>query len=173
MRLNVLTAVSRPWYLEEVAGTLAIAAARASNVEVAWHWRMDLGREHTGGQALKNAMLDDIPDGWVWVLDDDTLVHPDILSTFEATARGCDAVIVAQRRTDGRILPAGPSEVYPGGIDVGQAFLSRELIGTHRIPEVYDGDGYWLVEVLAGARIVWVHEPLSLHNAISGVNVSV
>src|SRR5262245_27127769 len=170
MKLHILTAVSRPWNLERVAASLAVAA-RETPMEISWHWRFDLEREHIGGQALKNAMLDDIADGWVWCLDDDTLAHPDVLKVVGQAARG-DAVVVSQKRTDGRTLTADPGQVRVGYIDIGPAFLKRSLIGDIRIPETYEGDFHFLHHVLVGARVAWVHEPLSLHNAISGVDVS-
>lgn len=171
MKLHILTAVSRPENLATVAESLATASERA-NAEIAWHLRLDTARRHIGGQALKNAMLDSIEDGWVWCLDDDTVAHPDVLRAFAAGPHW-DAIILSQRRTDGRVLQAGPENVVVGSIDIGQAFLRREWIGDRRIPEDYNGDGMFLRTVLSGARILWVPEPLSLHNAISGVEVSV
>lgn len=169
MLLNVLTAVSRPENLPRIAESLATAVVKAPNVKVCWRWGWDLERRHVGGQAVKNALLDDVEDGWVWILDDDTLVHPDVLTVVQGY-ENAEAVVVAQQRTDGRVLWG---ELVVGSIDVGQVFLRRHLIVDHRIPETYDGDGYWLIEVLEDARVKWVDDVLSLHNAISGVNIGV
>jgi hypothetical protein len=174
VRLHVLTAVSRPENLQAVEASLDVAADNAPGVRMTWHWRLDVERQHVGGQAIKNQMLDEIKDGWVWVLDDDTTAHPDVLAAVEGVmgARP-EAVIVSQQRTDGRVLLAQPSWMVPGGVDIGQAFLRRDLIGDHRIPESYEGDGEFIQAVLAGARALYVPEVLSLHNALSGVDVSV
>lgn len=177
VKLHVLTAVSRPENLGRVAESLAVAAAKVQMVDLCWHWDFDLSRSCIGGQALKNGMLDDITDGWVFCLDDDTLVHPDALGVFEEYVEirpeELDAVVVSQQRTDGRVLPATPSQAVPGGIDIGQAFLRREWLGTRRIPRSYEGDGVFLMEVLAPpARVAWLPDVVSLHNAISGVDVS-
>jgi hypothetical protein len=171
VKLHVLTAVSRPGNLSRVAESLATAAAATTKIEVCWHWRFDLERTNIGGQALKNAMLDEITDGWIWCLDDDTLAHEDVLRAFEVGPHQ-DAFILSQRRVD-RTLIADPSNVRVGEIDIGQAMLRREWIGDRRIPIDYNGDGMFLREVLHGARVVWVPEPFSLHNAISQVVVSV
>jgi hypothetical protein len=171
VKLHVLTAVSRPENLGFVADSLAKATS-GTRIEICWHWRLDLARQHIGGQAVKNAMLDTITDGWVWCLDDDTLAHEDVLRAFEVGPHH-DAFILSQRRVTGRVLVAAPENVQVGEIDIGQAMLRREWIGDRRIPEDYNGDGMFLREVLHGARIVWVPEPFSLHNAISQVEVSV
>jgi hypothetical protein len=172
VKLSVLTAVSRPENLPAIAESLAVAAGNAPNVRLAWHWRYDLDRQHIGGQALKNAMLDEIRDGWVWCLDDDTLAHEDVLRVV--SEQDADAVIVSQRRTDGRVLLASPERMCAGGVDIGQAFLQRNLIGDHRIPEDYNGDGLFLQAVLEGEDewTTYLPDVLSLHNALSGVEVS-
>jgi len=159
----------------QVGESLAIAAALAPEVEIHWHWRFDLARQHVGGQKLKNDMLDAIEDGWVWVLDDDTLAYEEVLRRVvpHLRLRDTQAVVVSQLRSSGRVLEAAPEHAHPGAIDVGQAFLRRELIGAARIPEEYDGDGWWLLELLRDARVTWVPEVLSLHNALSGVEVRI
>lgn len=173
MRLNVLTAVSRPENLPRIAKSLADAMARAPEVQVHWRFRFDLERQHVGGQALKNALLENVPDDeWVWALDDDTLAHEDVL-LLASTFTNRDAIVFSQLRTDGRVLPAHPDSVVPGSIDIGQAFLRRDLIGEHRIPDDYNGDGMFLRAVLAGANVMYHPACVSLHNAISGVDVSV
>lgn len=173
MRVNVLTAVSRPANLALVAESLARASERAPNVQIAWRWVLDLSRAHIGGQALKNEMLDEVPEGeWVWVLDDDTLAHEDVL-LMAASFQNYDAIVFSQQRSDGRILTARPENVVVGSIDIGQAFLRRELIAEHRLPIDYNADGMFLGAVLAGANVLYHPAALSLHNAISGVNVGV
>jgi hypothetical protein len=176
MRLHVLTAVSRPENLPVIADSLGLAASAAPEVRVAWHWRFDLERQHVGGQAVKNALLDGINGGWCWCLDDDTLVHPDLLAMFQEALRLCPdagAVVVSQRRTTGSVLQAQPHWMVPGGVDIGQAIIRRSVIGQERIPISYEGDGMFLQSLLPTTKTVYLPEVLSLHNAISGVDVSV
>lgn len=165
-RLHVLTACSRPDNLAALAGSLAAAATL--NWELCWHLRFDLDRKHVGGQQLKNDMLDQISDGWVYVLDDDTIVHPDL---FQAAAQltGRDAVVVSQDRTDGRLLNASAENVRVGHIDIGQAVIRRNVIGQHRIPIHYEGDGWFLMDVLAGRNVAYVETVLSHHNLLERV----
>lgn len=175
MKLAVLTAVSRPWNLNVIAGSLATALARAP-VDLTWHLRFDPLREHVGGQALKNEMLDGISDGWVWILDDDTLVHERFLEVVAPIADAhphLDAIVVSQRRNDGRVLQASAEKAVLGEIDAGQAILSRAFIANYRIPETYAGDGVWLETLLHDRdSVVYEESVLSLHNVLSGLEVS-
>ena len=173
MRLNILTAISRPENLPLMAESIATAAAKTS-LDVCWRWRFDLERRNIGGQAVKNELLEQVPsDEWVWVLDDDTLAHEEILRMAEFWMPRCDAVIFGQQRNEREDLVARPENMVVGMCDIGQAFLRRDLIGEHRIPIDYNGDGIFLQTVLAGASVVYHPATVSLHNAISGVEVSV
>lgn len=163
--LHVLTAVSRPENLPRITESLA-AAARDAPVSVAWRWKFDLDKHHVGGQELKNRMLGEITDGWVWILDDDTLVHPDLLHRIAPLTSGVGMIVVSQSRADGDTLVASPENMQVGGIDIGQAIMLRSAIGEHRIPEMYDGDGVFLTEIADGAMVEYVDEVLSLHNAL-------
>ena len=175
MRLHVVTAVSRPWNLNVVAKSLETAADRVS-IDLSWHLRFDLGRECLGGQALKNELLDEISDGWVWFLDDDTLVHEEMFTLVWQAINGYSdivAVVVSQRRNDGRVLVAKPRNVCVNGIDIGQAILRRDLIADERIPESYAGDGEFLQALLHGRQdVIYMSEVLSLHNVLSGLDVA-
>lgn len=173
MRLNVLTAVSRPENLPLIAESLVVAVAKTS-VELCWRWRLDLERRNIGGQAVKNELLEQVPAGeWVWVLDDDTVAHDEIIRLAEFFAPTCDAVVFSQQRNEREVLFARAENMVVGMCDIGQAFLKRDLIGDHRIPIDYNGDGMFLQAVLAGARVMYHPAALSLHNAITGLEVSV
>lgn len=170
MILHVLTAVTRPKCLARVAVSLDEAAR--GGVEVHWHLRFDLEREHVGGQRLKNEMLNEIDSDWVWVLDDDTVAHPGLFPAVRAAVDeqpDAVAVVVSQKRRDGRDLRAVPQDARLGTIDIGQAVLRRSLIGDERIPEVYDGDGRFLEQLLAGrSDVIYLDRKLSYHNALKG-----
>ena len=166
VKLYVITACSRPENLRFLTPSLARAA---QGHDVTWHLRFDAERIYVGGQALKNRMLDEITDGWVWILDDDTLVYPDLFArAADVTVRNwtVEAIVVSQKRADGGILLACRENVRVGQIDIGQVILHRDLIGDERIPLTYDGDGIFLEKVLAGANVVFVNDVLSLHNAL-------
>lgn len=163
MRLHVLTACSRPGLLPAVAQSIATAACEPW--EVCWHVRFDIERQHVGGQYLKNQMLDQITDGWVCFLDDDTTMHPEFPSVV-ASWQAFDAVVVTQTRSDGRTLVADAANLVVGGVDIGQAAIRRELIGARRIPLSYEGDGIFLTAVLTDENVAYVDEAFSYHNQL-------
>jgi hypothetical protein len=165
-RLHVLTACTRPQNLPVLANS--ILAAMCDPWELCWHIRFDPAREHLGGHKLKNDMLAQIDDGWVLFLDDDTVMHPDVL---RHVAEHLDAagVVVSQDRTAslGHMLWAAPQNMRLGGVDIGQVVLRRELIGDVEMPPYYGGDGVFLGRILLGRDdVVYLNEVLSYYNVL-------
>jgi predicted O-methyltransferase YrrM len=106
----------------------------------------------------------------VCFLDDDTTMHPEYLRRMAEAVKTAGAVVVAQQRQNGMVLTAAQEHLKVGAVDIGQAFISRPLIGTHRIPEHYEGDGVFLQAVLAGHYFVtYLPDILSEHNALEAV----
>jgi len=171
----VLTAVTRPENIGQVGESIFRSAQQVPEVLVSWHMHFDYEREFVGGQVLKNRMLDEVDDGWVCILDDDTLMHerfvPRIYQEITRTPQA-RAIVVSQLRTTGTILRASASNAVLGKIDAGQAVLRRDFIGTNRIPETYAGDGVWLEQLLREEGVLYLSAVLSLHNVLSGIDVS-
>lgn len=176
VRLHILTAVSRPENLDQVEDSIHEAGWFVSGVQTEWVTLIDLDRKHVGGQHVKNEMLDTIDDGWVCILDDDTIMHPKFIKRVYRTHKQhphARAIVVSQKRTTGVVLQARPENMVVGKVDAGQVVLRRDLIGDLRIPETYAGDGEWIEALLYGREdVVYLSEVLSLHNALSGVDVS-
>ncbi len=166
MRLHVLTACTRLQNLPVIAASIQDAACEPW--EVCWHVRFDPAREHLGGHKLKLDMLAQITDGWVVFLDDDTLMHPELLKHV-AEHLDCAGVVVSQDRTAslGHMLYAHPQNMRLGGVDIGQVVLTRELIGDTDMPPYYGGDGTFLQSILQGRDdIAYLPDVLSLYNAL-------
>lgn len=158
MKLHVLTAVTRPDNLTEIARSLPAS--------VTWHLAFDMAHEHIGGQAVKNRLLDEVSDGWVYVLDDDTIMHPDLLSRCRAVAGETTRAVVVNMELPGAgLLHAQPSP-HIGGVDIGQVLFRRDFLGDRRIPETYEGDGELLSELLQGPDIVYLSETLAYYNRL-------
>jgi hypothetical protein len=170
MRAHILTACTRPQNLPAAAES--IMAATCDPWDVTWHIRFDPEQQHVGGQRLKNEMLDQIEDGWVCFLDDDTTMHPEFLQRMADAVADAGAVVVSQQRQSGQVLTADPAHLRVGCVDIGQAFIARALIGTNRIPEHYEGDGVFLQAVLASwPAVAYLPDVLSEHNALEAVVV--
>jgi hypothetical protein len=160
--LHILTACTRPQNLSSVAESLAAWGT----ADFIWHVRFDLEHRHVGGQAVKNAMLDEIAGGWVMFLDDDTVVHPELYRRFAQSSLGVEAIVVSQQHSVLGTLHAARENVMIGTIDIGQAIILRKVIGAHRIPETYAGDGEFLHAILPHVDAVYLDEILSFHNAL-------
>lgn len=160
MLIHVLTACSRPEGLAPIGQTLAAAP---DGLDVRWHVGYDLARQHVGGQAVKNRLLDDISDGYVWICDDDNLPAPGFLARL-LTLPPAPLYLFGQRRPAGRCQPALPPAV--GQTDAAQLVAHISAIGGRRLPEQYDGDGHWITAVWAacGGGLL-IDEPLTLYNA--------
>lgn len=161
MILHVLTACTRPLNLPRLAESLAVWG----EADLIWHIRFDPAHRHVGGQAVKNAMLEEIEDGWVMFLDDDTIVHPKLWEVF-LQHQDRDAIVVSQKHSVLDILVACPENVFVGGIDIGQVIIRRCAISETRIPETYAGDGQFLESILPFVDAVYLDEVLSFHNAL-------
>lgn len=159
--LHIITACSRPEFLPTWAAELT-EAARCAGVDLRWHVAFDLGRQHVGGQVVKNRILDTIAgDGWVWIGDDDNALDPAMLAAVaEYDARQVDVVIFAQRRGK-QIAP--PCAVL-NRVDAAQFVARRSAIGAHRLPEAYNGDGMLIAALAKTARMVYDQRVVTNYN---------
>ena len=161
-RLHVLTACSRPENLGPVGDS--VFAWPHPGVDLVWHVTHE-EKPHVGGQFLKNKLLSQVSSGYVVFLDDDTTMHPNLVNRLTETFdTGVYDAVLYGRVEHGSVFPP---RLEVGHIDIGQACLSRRLIGNHRIPETYDGDGHFLIDVVAEAKnAIYLSEPLSFYNRL-------
>jgi len=114
-------------------------------------WR---GTSGDFGHDLINQCLDQIT-GWVYILDDDNLIHPNFIEVaakldLDPNIRGYffHQWIGGKDFTglDKRI--AQPENIKVGGIDMGQILVHSELIGNFRLPlNQYVADGIWIQSI--------------------------
>jgi hypothetical protein len=173
MRLHVLTACTRTENLDALAESLMDALS--AGVQVAWHIRFDREHQYVGGQALKNDMLDELRDGWVAILDDDTTYPPAFFPALAGAALAhpeAQLIVIAQQHRSGWVRKVNRKMLRATHVDAGQIVAKREAIGTLRIPEHYCGDGDF-IETLANSltdeQIVYIQEPVVNYNALRDV----
>lgn len=168
MRLHILTAVTREHNLPAIE--MSFAPAAGAGVDVVWHPQADPDHQHVGGQGIKNQLLDQISDGWVWICDDDNLAHADFFARLaETVATHPDArlIVIAQQHRSGGVRRVHRQMLKQTHVDAAQVVVRRDAIGEMRIPEHYCGDGEWieaLANTLAPDQIVYIHEPLVFYN---------
>jgi len=165
VNLHVLTAVTRPSNLERVYDS--IYSQDHSFWTVFWHL-LHLDAPSVGGQKVKNLLLDATrpEDGWVYVLDDDTMMHPQFLDRTADVIDAnpdCEVIFVGRSDHGNLFMP----EVKVGAIDICQALIRRDLINDLRIPDLYDGDGWFLQALIDKAvEAVYLPESLSFYNLL-------
>ena len=127
------------------------------------------------GHQMINNVLDEISEGWVYVVDDDNIIHEDFYDTIHDTIinhSNIDGIIFDQKiggidftRQDFRIC--SPEEVKVSKIDMAQFILSRSLIGLNRIPKgFYVGDGMFIEKLFNENknRFYFINKVLSYYN---------
>lgn len=167
MKLHVLTALTRPENLPAMAASLD-AAART--VDLTWHCRLDPDHQAVGGQCLKNQMLDQIRGGWIYILDDDNIMHPDLagaLTDYLADRVDVALVVCAQQHQSGWVRRPHRRMLRQTHVDAGQVLFRREALGEVRIPLHYCGDGEFiehLAERLTEQQIIYIPEAVTYYN---------
>ena len=169
MKLHILTAVTRPENLALLADSLVDALH--CGFQVCWHIIEDVERTAVGGQALKNRMLDASSDGWVWVLDDDNLAHPQFfgaLAELLAIHPEAGAFVVSQQLAGGSVRHAEAAAMQVNGVDIAQVVFKRNLIGDARLDLSYGGDGLLIEQLYRDnpAYFVFVSEVLCYYNRL-------
>jgi hypothetical protein len=122
------------------------------------------------GNAQRNAALEQIKDGWVYFLDDDTTMHPDLLRTIAPILNGIPGccLVFNQDWPDGSSrCTVSPSNMHQGTVDTGQVVLAREAIGDLRWDaDKYHSDGPFIESVFRAQpeAFIWINRTLAIYN---------
>lgn len=186
--LHVITRYSREGSLQSLSDSLSIGP-RFFNI--IWHIVAD-GRKITECEKMQshirrdfsvcpmkdsdvmgaqlNQALDEISDGWVWVLDDDNLVHPDFfreLFRCIINHEGKSAFAFAQD-TAGGVRSVGPETMKECSIDQAQFVIHRTLIGDDRYAQRYTADGEFAERLCSKHPEGWefINTPCTYYNKL-------
>jgi len=143
-------------------------------------FRFSKGQPQDLGHNLINECInDDIESGWVYVLDDDTVMHQDFIdSIYEAISNNKDiGGIFFHQKVDGKdftkkdIRYATPDSVKVSKIDFGQFILKREIISdTKLVSGTYVADGIFIEEIYNKndkSQFLFLDKILSYYNFLS------
>ena len=123
---------------------------------------------HAFGYPQSNYALELVKDGYVYFLDDDTLMHPDL---YEAVS-GLDNDFIHFNQIRPEKKKGDPkrilgSKVQGGWIDKGGFVVKRELIGEIRFrTDIYGGDGYFAEDCYAKAQ-----NPIFINKILAYFNI--
>jgi hypothetical protein len=124
------------------------------------------------GKAQINYALETIETGWVWVLDDDNVVHPDFARNLQEmlVAHPEAKAFVFAQICGNSIRGVGPHLVRECSIDQAQFVLRRNFIGHYRYPVKYTGDGAFveMLHAIEPQAFRFCPTPSVYYNALSG-----
>jgi hypothetical protein len=125
-------------------------------------------KKSIAGHAQRNFALDHIPNDndYVYFLDDDTLMHPDLYPTV-AQLLSNDFIHFDQQNPDGTKRIGGKVEI--NHIDTGSAIVKRQLIENTRFrTDAYNADGiFWKAISLKAQRPLYIPKILSTYNQLN------
>ncbi len=131
------------------------------------------------GHQMINKTIDRIKDGFVYVIDDDNIIHEDFYKEIygsiktNPTKRG----FVFSQKVDGKdftkldIREGIPKNMKVTKIDMAQFVLRRDLIGDYRINEMdYTADGVFIEEIYEENvdDFIFIDKVLCYYNYLSG-----
>lgn len=130
--------------------------------------------ENDYGYSMINEVLNEISSGWIYILDDDNIIHEDFFeSLYKNINNNPDKnAFVFNQKVDGLdftgidIRIASPQNMYIGGIDVAQFCIKRELISDSKFGSGYTGDGIFISEFYSkhSEQFYFIDEVLCYYN---------
>lgn len=107
-------------------------------------------------------------DYWVYQLDDDNILHPDISYINDLFQSNNKIIIFSQELKDKQLrLQASTSNIKTGHIDSAQFLCNLNAIGKTKFLNCYDADGRFIEQVCSSLNvddIKIVDKPLSYYN---------
>lgn len=130
------------------------------------------------GNPQRNYGLDKVTSGWVYFLDDDTTIHPDLYSTLEPLSDDHDFFHFSQcESTYNPTLPlhhpdngcrSSGESCLNGDIDTGQVMVHSSVIqGVRWINNLYHADGVWIEQIYKQVNNpLWIDKLLCIYNKL-------
>ena len=131
------------------------------------------------GHQFINDAIDLIQDGWIYVLDDDSILHEDFISTLTTyiSENPDKKAFIFNQKVDGKdftkldVRLANPENMKVQLIDMAQFLLRRDLISTNRLKMCdYKADGYFIENVYESSKedFFFINKILCYYNFLTG-----
>lgn len=135
---------------------------------VKYHWIYQLHIDGgVTGSSQRNLALDVIKDSWVYCLDDDNLLHPNLIPIVLELEDEIKGVVVGQG-LETSYRAANTGMIRATHIDTAQFVLDRSIIGDTRFKHEYCADGHFVEEIYnrnKGSFLV-IDQELSYYNKL-------
>jgi len=129
------------------------------------------------GYNMVNDILDEITDGWVYILDDDNLIHPNFYKKLnELINDDTYGIFVFEQKVDGKdftkldIRESKPENMKVGGVDIAQVLIHIGHYGdTKRFNNSYTADGELIVDLYnqRSQDFIFINQELCYYNYIT------
>jgi hypothetical protein len=177
MKINIITPCSRPENLEKISESINIPSEN-------YRWIVVFDSDHLHsapencesyflkvdgsnvGNAQRNFAIDMIDDGYVYFLDDDTILHPVLWENLKEY-EDKDMIVFSQIWKNGKIRLRG-DRVAINHTDSGNFLVKRYVIGDLRWDlRRYDADGIFAEECFKASKsVIFLYKPCSIYNAL-------
>ena len=136
-------------------------------------FRFKKGNKNDYGLSLINDILDEIDDGWIYILDDDNIIHENFYIELNKYIDNpyAEGFIFSQKIngldfTGLDVRLALPENVKVGGIDMAQFLLHRKLIKNNKFPNCYVGDGEFITKLYSEntKEFIFIEDELCYYN---------
>lgn len=193
MKLHILTRCTRFQNLIFIRDSILF-----NEFDITWHILFDVSRlKEIPVDLLQNLQSDNIKlhfingngddylypqcgelasklDGWIYLLDDDNIIHEDFCSILEKSIEDNPnkEIFIVSQRVDGKdftgleIREAKPENTKYQGVDVGQILFHHSVFKEYQFTGHYAGDGF-LIDKIYGDKpdvFFWINEVLSYYN---------
>jgi len=134
------------------------------------------------GHQFINDAIESIQNGWVYVLDDDNILHEDFIQTLTSKIKENPdkRAFIFDQKVDGKdftkldIRVAKPENMKVQHIDMAQFILRRDLIGEMRLKlGDYKADGYFIEEIykMNSEDFFFINQILCYYNFLTGAKM--
>lgn len=175
--LNAPKGVNVNWHVVFDTGALKdIDAEILSNLTDTDNVKLHFVKGQSGGLLYPEVsdIIRTIKSGWIYLLDDDNIIHEDFYKTIKASIKNLPIALVhivsqlvAGRDFTGQdIRVASRENTAFQKIDIAQMVIHRSIFDTHSFSSNYAADGFFIEEVLKthGDSFVWIDKVLSHYN---------
>ena len=131
---------------------------------IPWAREFWFNEESCVGYPQRNYALDLIEDDWCYFLDDDNILHPDLIGEIENIVDGrIEGILFRQELSSNDIRLIDPRQCH---MDIAQFALRKKLIGDKRFEIGYTADGKFIQEIYNDNhdKILRIEEPLCYYN---------
>jgi len=180
--LNTPKGVTVNWHIVFDTGALKdIDAEVLSNLTDTSNVKLHFVKGQRGGLLYPEVsdIIRTIKSGWIYLLDDDNIIHEDFYKTIKASIKNLPIALVhivsqlvaGKDFTGQEIRVASRENTAFQKIDIAQMVINRSIFDTHSFSANYAADGFFIEEVLKthGDSFVWIDKVLCHYNYLEKI----